>query len=143
MKIKILLAITSLLTLACFGYSSYWSINEGTKFSRTMGDLSVFQDEGIHVTKFKDAWANPYHKVTSSIDGQTVVYMMSFGPDEKSASLGHDPDDITAWTRSDDWLESYLPYRIVTYFTVFFAGMTASLAMLMLFKGKQHSNISN
>ena len=137
---KISLAIASLLTLLCLAYYIRWSVPQETRFTRAMQDLKQYQEVGIPTERVIDPWGHDYVKVTAIVGGRSIEYMMSYGPDGKSATYGHDVDDITAWTRTDIWMESLFPFRVCINLMLVFASVAVTLAVLLVLKRKHRPN---
>ena len=137
---KISFALTVLLILLCYAYSLYWNLPNGPRFSRAWSDIHLYHADGMPAKRTTDPWGNEYVEVQATADGMTVDYIISYGPDGKSETLGHDPDDITLWSGMYVWMESFFPVRPCIGIMLFFAGVASTLATLIIIRGRQQKS---
>lgn len=53
-----------------------------------------------------DSWGGLFQKARIVSQGREMTFWYSNGPDGKSASMGHDPDDLHRWTGLAKWTDA-------------------------------------
>ena len=105
-KMKLLAILAAFVGTLSGAALLWWNIADGTRFNRSMQDLLEFSPDEFKVQEEIDPWGNTYMVATSSSEQLYFDYVFSRGPDGQTESLGNDPDDITRWKESSEWLAS-------------------------------------
>ena len=112
----------------------WWNIADGTRFNRSMQDLLEFSPDEFRRHEAIDPWGNTYIVASSSSELFSFDYVFSRGPDGKTESLGNDPDDITRWKDSSEWLASVHPTVFAKW--LIFLSVVSFTGSLLFFYGR-------